>query len=151
MRKFPTNIFSRRSHLRCSVKTDVLKNFVKITAKHLCWSLFFLPCAFIKTEPLTQVSSCEFWKIFKTPVFIEHFMATVLFFTFFLARFQVSSVDGFHVIYLFWFLCQIDGRIFCRQNMGTDNGGKPRKSTTETKRKTSKEKNSLLLLLYCTV
>ena len=32
---------SRRSHWRCSVKKGVLRNFAKITGKHLRQSLFF--------------------------------------------------------------------------------------------------------------
>ena len=31
----------RSSHLRCSVKKVVLKNFAKLTGKHLCQSIFF--------------------------------------------------------------------------------------------------------------
>ena len=31
----------RSSHRRCSVRKDVLKNFAKLTGKHLCQSLFF--------------------------------------------------------------------------------------------------------------
>ena len=36
---------SRSSHQRCSVKTGVLRNFAKFTEKHLCQSLFLLPCS----------------------------------------------------------------------------------------------------------
>ena len=32
---------NRKSHRRCSVKKVVLRNFAKITEKHLCQSLFF--------------------------------------------------------------------------------------------------------------
>ena len=31
----------RSSHLRCSIKKVVLRNFTKFTGKHLCQSLFF--------------------------------------------------------------------------------------------------------------
>ena len=31
----------RSSHQRCSVKKDVLRNFTKLTGKHMCQSLFF--------------------------------------------------------------------------------------------------------------
>ena len=31
----------RSSHLRCSLRKDVLRNFAKFTRKHLCQSLFF--------------------------------------------------------------------------------------------------------------
>ena len=33
---------NKNSHTRCSVKKDVLKNFVKFTGKHLCQSLFLI-------------------------------------------------------------------------------------------------------------
>ena len=33
----------RSSHQRCSVKKVVLRNFAKLTGKHLCQSLFFNP------------------------------------------------------------------------------------------------------------
>ena len=36
------NKISRSSHRRCSVKKGVLKNFAKVTEKHLCWSLFLI-------------------------------------------------------------------------------------------------------------
>ena len=37
------NKISRSSHRRCSVKKGVLKNFAKVTEKHLCWrSLSFI-------------------------------------------------------------------------------------------------------------
>ena len=32
----------RRSHVRCSIKKAVLKNFAIFTGKQLCWSLFFI-------------------------------------------------------------------------------------------------------------
>ena len=32
----------RSSHRRCSVRKDVLKNFVNFTGKHLCWCLLLL-------------------------------------------------------------------------------------------------------------
>ena len=48
---------------RCSV--GALRNFTKFTGKHLCQSLFFKACNFIKKETLTQVFSCEFWEISK--------------------------------------------------------------------------------------
>ena len=37
----PVHVFFRSSHGRCSIKKDVLKNFVKFTRKHLCQSHFF--------------------------------------------------------------------------------------------------------------
>ena len=55
----------------------VLKNFAKFIGKYLCQSLFFIKvalsaCNFIKKATLTQVFSCEFWKIFKDFFFTEH-------------------------------------------------------------------------------
>ena len=66
------------SHQRCSIKKDVLKNFVKFTEKHLCKSLFFnkagglRPAIVIKKRTLMQVFFCEFCEIFKNTFFIEH-------------------------------------------------------------------------------
>ena len=37
-----TTYNSLSSHRRCSIKKDVLKNFVKFSWKRPCWSLFFL-------------------------------------------------------------------------------------------------------------
>ena len=51
----------------CSVKKGVLRNFVKLTVKHLCQSLFFNN--FIKKVTLAQVFSCEFCEIFKNTFF----------------------------------------------------------------------------------
>ena len=33
---------NKSSHRRCSIKKDVLKDFAKLTGKHLCWSLFLI-------------------------------------------------------------------------------------------------------------
>ena len=55
----------------------VLKNFTKLTGKHLCQSLFFNKVAtFSKKETLAQVLSCKFCEIFKNTFFIEHFRTT---------------------------------------------------------------------------
>ena len=64
----------------CSVRKDVLRNFVKFTGKHLCQSLFYFlikfqasVCNFIKKETLAEVFPCEFYEIstntcsYKTP------------------------------------------------------------------------------------
>ena len=54
-----------------SVKKGVLRNFGKLTGKHLCQSLYFIKvagqvagqaCNFIKMEILAEVFSCEFCK-----------------------------------------------------------------------------------------
>ena len=54
----------RSSHLRCSVKQRVLKNFTIFTGKNLCWSLFLIKLQFwghatSLKKTLTQVSSSE--------------------------------------------------------------------------------------------
>ena len=57
---------------RCSVTKGVLKNFAKLTEKHLCQSLFFnkdvglIPANFIKKETLSQLFSSQFRKVFKS-------------------------------------------------------------------------------------
>ena len=51
-------------------KKSVLKNFAKLTGKHLCQSLFINN--FIKKEALAQVLSDEFATFLRTPFFIEH-------------------------------------------------------------------------------
>ena len=66
---------------RCSVRKGVLRNFAKLTGKHLCQSLYFNKVAgldynFIKIETLAQVFSCEFCKIPKNTFFTEHVWAT---------------------------------------------------------------------------
>ena len=43
----------RSSHLRCSVKKGVLKNFANFTGKHLCLSLFFNKVADLRLRPAT--------------------------------------------------------------------------------------------------
>ena len=63
----------RSSYQRCSFKKGVLKNFTKLTGKHLCQCLFFNKvagaCNFIKKETLAQVFSCQFCEIFKNTFF----------------------------------------------------------------------------------
>ena len=63
-------VYFRSSHLRCSVRIGVLRNFAKFTGKHLSQSLFF------KKETLAQVFSCEFCETSKNSFFTEHFLAT---------------------------------------------------------------------------
>ena len=72
------------SHQRCSVKKGVLRNFAKLTGKHLCQSLFLnkvtgAACNFIKKDTLAQVFSCEFCEIAKNTFFTEHVWATASF------------------------------------------------------------------------
>ena len=55
----PIVLSFRSSHRRCSLKKGVLKNFAKVTGKHLWQSLFFNKGVF------AQVFSCEFCQLFK--------------------------------------------------------------------------------------
>ena len=48
---------SRSSHWRCFVKKGVLKNFTKLTAKYLCWSLFFNKVAKLRPATLLKRDS----------------------------------------------------------------------------------------------
>ena len=53
--------YYRSSHQRCSMKKGVLRNFAKITGKHLCQSLFFdrvaglRPATLLKRDSATDV------------------------------------------------------------------------------------------------
>ena len=46
----------RSSHQRCSVKIGVLRNFAKVTGKHLCQSLFFNKVAGLRSANLLKMS-----------------------------------------------------------------------------------------------
>ena len=61
---------------RCSIEIGVLKNFTKFIGKHLCESLLFNACNFIKREALAHVFSYEFCEIFKKTYFTEHLRTT---------------------------------------------------------------------------
>ena len=56
-------------------KRGILKVFAKFTEKRLCQSLYFnkvvspQACNFLKKRALTQVFSCDFYKIFKNNFF----------------------------------------------------------------------------------
>ena len=50
---------------RCSVRKGVLRNFAKLTGKHLNQSLKPEACNFVKKKTLSQVFSCEFCEISK--------------------------------------------------------------------------------------
>ena len=52
----------RSSHRRCSIKQGVLKNFIKFTGKHLCWSLFFNKVAGL-SHRCFPVNSADFLRI----------------------------------------------------------------------------------------
>ena len=62
---------TRSSHQRCSTIKGVLRNFAKLTGKHLCQSLFLN-----KKETLAQMFSSEFCKISKNTFFKEHLRTT---------------------------------------------------------------------------
>ena len=64
------------------MQKGVLRNFTKLTGKHLYQSLFFNKVAglrsttFIKKETTAQVFSCEFCEISKNTFFTEHLCTT---------------------------------------------------------------------------
>ena len=77
----------RGTHRRCSIEKGVLKNFAKLTGKHLCQSLFFNEVADLGPATLLKnillhsarvllVLSCEFFEIFKSTLFKGHLRAT---------------------------------------------------------------------------
>ena len=61
----------RNNHRTCSIKIDVLKNFVKFTGKHLCQSLFFNKVASLR--PLLQPQASD---VFKNTFVTEHLWTT---------------------------------------------------------------------------
>ena len=65
----------RSSHLRCSLRKDVLRDFAKFTGKPLCQSFFFNKVAglsLFKKETLPEVFSCKFCEISKNTFFTKH-------------------------------------------------------------------------------
>ena len=73
---FVSNIKSRRLEVLC--KESVLRNFAKLTRKHLCQSLFLkkvgglrLPTLLIKI-PWNRYFPVNFAKFLRTPFFTEH-------------------------------------------------------------------------------
>ena len=71
------------SHLQKIFKTDFLKNFAKLTEKHLLRSLFlisFKTTGFFQNETPTQVFSSEFCETFKNNIFTEHLRTTAFVF-----------------------------------------------------------------------
>ena len=65
------------NHQRCSIKKSVVKNFKKLTGKHLCQREYlFFKKNFIKKRTLAQVFSCELCEIFKNTFFTEHLWTT---------------------------------------------------------------------------
>ena len=69
-KSFQTFVDSEAATRRHSIRKEVLRNFAKLTGKHLCQSLFFNKvvevCNFIKKETVAEMFSCEFCKISKT-------------------------------------------------------------------------------------
>ena len=55
-------LISRSSRSEVFCKKSVLRNFAKLTRKHMCQAS---PCNFIKKETLAMVFSCEFCESFK--------------------------------------------------------------------------------------
>ena len=59
----------RSRYHRCSIKIGILKDFVKLTGKQQCWSLFLnkvvglRPRALLKIESPTEELFCEFGEI----------------------------------------------------------------------------------------
>ena len=70
----------RSSRLEVFCKKGVIRNFTKLTGKHLCESLFFNKIAGLRLEEtgetLAQVFSCEFCEIFKNIFWKEHLRIT---------------------------------------------------------------------------
>ena len=73
-----TGMNYRSSHRMCSVRKGVLRNFPKITGKHLCQSLFFNKVAGLRPAPLLKKRlwhrcfPVNFEKFLRTPFYIEH-------------------------------------------------------------------------------
>ena len=67
----------RSSHQKCSIKKGVLRNFKKLTGKHLCQSPFFKkvaclrPATLLKNKPWRKRFLVNFAKFLRTP-FLEH-------------------------------------------------------------------------------
>ena len=71
-----SNFGSSRPEMFC--KKGVLRNFAKLTGKHMCWSLFLIKlpkaCNFIKKETLARrCFPVNFVKFLRILFFIEHF------------------------------------------------------------------------------
>ena len=105
----------RSSHRRCSVRKGVLRNFAKLSGKHLCQSLFFNKVAVLravtitKKQTLRQMFSCEFCVISKSKFFTEHLWAT-------------ASVWSKLSLFKWWYCWQLtlSLKYYCRPTMGTD-------------------------------
>ena len=103
---------------------SVLKNYIKFTKKHRCWSLFlkkwqtsyFQPAAFIKKETLARVFSCKFCQISKNIFFIEQLRVTASVTSMSLKHdfeFIVYFSPNFYVFYesqYIWYYYQVEHR-----------------------------------------
>ena len=72
---------NRSSHQRCSVKKGALRNFAKLTGRHLRQNLFFNKVADLRLQPHLKRDSgtgvsCEFCEISKNTFFTKHPRAT---------------------------------------------------------------------------
>ena len=98
----PPDFILRSSHLRCSVRKGVLRNFAKFTGKHLCESLFFnkisglrpailfkkrfwhryFPVNFSKSLTTPFLTKHLRWRLLKTAIFKKcNFLVGLVFFT----------------------------------------------------------------------
>ena len=73
---------SRSSHRKCSVRKDLLRNFAKLTGKHLCQSLFFTevglrPATLLKKRLWHKCFPVNFAKIFKTSFLPPRLLLTI--------------------------------------------------------------------------
>ena len=65
--------FLKAAVCRCSANVGLLKSFVKLTGKHLCWRFFVMKLQdlrdfiyiYIKKESSAHVFTCEFCGIFR--------------------------------------------------------------------------------------
>ena len=68
---------SRSSHRKCSVRKDLLRNFARLTGKHLCQSLFFTEvglrsATLLKKRLWHKCFPVNFAKFLRTPFLTEH-------------------------------------------------------------------------------
>ena len=84
LEKYSYLIKGRSSHLKCSMKKYILRNFIKFTGKHLCQILFFnkvarllRPATLLKKRLWHKCVPANFVKFLKTSFFTEHLWTTV--------------------------------------------------------------------------
>ena len=76
---------ARTSHLRCSAKKDVLRNFAKFTGKDLCQSFFFnkvaglRPATLLKKRPWHRCFPVNFAKFLRSPFLQNAFEQLLLY------------------------------------------------------------------------